>query len=134
MFKTKTKRNIRTNKLYEIDVGAHEEMLDAWEKKVLNKLNELRKLWEIYKRKHLSTQELRARGTKEAIDEAIQIEIFKENIESLFAEAKNELEAEIRARLRGEEHNMVVASRRVSEALDALEIYAKTWRKEVTKA
>jgi hypothetical protein len=104
--------------------------MDEWETKVVDELRSLKSLWERYKREYLSPviSQLRALGTKEAIDEAVELERYNDMIRSLFTEAESELDAEIYARQRGDEVNMVIAAQRVSEALDILRIYAKGWK------
>ena len=104
--------------------------MDEWETKVVDELRSLKSLWERYKREYLSPaiSQLRALGTKEAIDEAVELERYNDMIRSLFTEAEGELDAEIYARQRGDEVNMVIAAQRVSETLDILRIYAKGWK------
>jgi hypothetical protein len=104
--------------------------MDEWETKVVDELRSLKSLWEEYKRKYLSPTiaQLRALGTKEAIDEAVELERYNEMIRSLFAEAEGELDVEVHARQHGDEVNMVIAAQRVSEALDMLRVYAKGWK------
>ena len=104
--------------------------LDEWETKVVDELKSLKSLWENYKQEYLSPaiSQLRELGTKEAIDEAVELERYNEMIRSLFIEAESELDVEIQARRCGDEVNMVIAAQRVSEALDILRIYAKGWK------
>ena len=107
--------------------------LDEWELKVVDELRSLKSLWERYKREYLSPliSQLRMLNTKEAIDEAVELERYNDMVRSLFTEAEGELDAEIYARQRGDEVNMVIAAQRVSEALDMLKAYAKEWKMRV---
>jgi hypothetical protein len=104
--------------------------LDEWEQKVLDELRSLKSLWENYKQEYLSPaiSQLRRLGTREAIDEAVELERYNEMIRTLFIEAESELDAEVQARRRGDEVNMVIAAQRASETLDVLRIYAKGWK------
>ena len=107
--------------------------MDAWEEKVLEELENLRALWRSFKEREIlpAVREARELGTKEALDEAVNIERYVEGIEALFAEVEAELEAETRARERGDEFNAVVAAQRVAEALEMLRVYARSWREEL---
>jgi hypothetical protein len=104
--------------------------LDEWEGKVAEEIENLKALWETYKREYLSpsVSQLRALNRKDAMDTAAELERYVEMVETLFAEAEGGLDAEIRARQRGDEVNMVIAAQRVSEALDILRIHAKGWK------
>jgi len=107
--------------------------LDEWETKVLEELKSLKSLWENYKQEYLSPAiaQLRALGTSEAIDEAVELERYNEMVRSLFIEAERELDVEISARQCGDEVNMVISAQRVNEALDMLRVYAKGWRQRL---
>jgi hypothetical protein len=107
--------------------------LDEWEMKVLEELKSLKSLWENYKQEYLSPAiaQLRALGTSEAIDEAVELERYNEMVRSLFIEAECELDVEISARQCGDEVNMVISARRVNEALNVLRVYAKGWRQRL---
>ena len=104
-----------------------------WERKVREELEELRALWEAYKERELLpvVREAREMGTKEALDEAVNIEVHIEGIEALFAEVEAELEAEISATEQGDDFNAVIAAKRVMEALEMLRVYARRWREEL---
>jgi len=108
--------------------------MSEWERKVREELEELRALWETYKERELLpvVREARSRGTKEALDDAVNVEVYIEGVETLFAEAEEELGAEIRAQSRGDDFNAVIAAQRVAEALEMLRVYAKGWREKVS--
>jgi 5'-deoxynucleotidase YfbR-like HD superfamily hydrolase len=105
-------------------------MSGEWEERVREELEELEELWDEYKERELLpvVREARALGTKDALDNAVNIEVYIEGVEALFAEAREELETEIDAAERGV--NAAIAAQRVAEALEMLRIYAKGWREE----
>jgi DNA repair exonuclease SbcCD ATPase subunit len=109
--------------------------MSEWEEKVREELEELRALWEAYKERELlpAVKKARALGTKEALDEAVNVEMHIEGIEALFAETEEELEAEIRATERGDEFNAVIAAQRAAEALEMLRVYAKGWSERLQR-
>ena len=104
--------------------------LDEWERKVLRELEDLERLWDEYKARELgpAIRELRAQNSEDAIDAAVGLETYNDMIRGLFAEVREELEAEIRARERGDDFNAVIAAQRAAEALEMLRIYARGWR------
>jgi hypothetical protein len=108
-------------------------MSGEWEERVREELRQLRDLWSKYRAKVLlpAVREARARGTRDALDEAVNMEVFAESVDALFAEAEGELEAETRARRRGDEFNAVIAAQRAAEALEMLRIYARGWREKL---
>jgi hypothetical protein len=108
--------------------------LDEWETKVLDELESLKALWDIYAVALFDeAKRLRAENRSETITKAVSIETFIEHVDMLFIEARSELENEIEDRLQGDNINMAIAAKRVNEALDTLRTYAKEWKEYVDK-
>jgi hypothetical protein len=105
----------------------------SWEERVREELRRLRDLWSKYRARHITPaiREVRARGNSEDLDVAARLEEYDYMVRSLFIEVEEELEAEVRARQRGDEFNAVIAAQRAAEALEMLRIYAKSWREEL---
>jgi hypothetical protein len=108
--------------------------LDEWEQKVEEELRNLKALWDVYAA-HLydEAKKLRAENREEAIDKAVNIETFIDMIDSLFIEARSELENEVSARIENDDVNTVISAQRVGECLDMLRTYAKEWKEYVDK-
>jgi hypothetical protein len=108
--------------------------LDEWETKVLDELESLKALWDIYAAALWEeAKKLRAENRRETITKAVSIETFIEHVDMLFIEVSMELQNEVEDRLQGDEINIINAAKRVNETLSTLRVYAKEWKEYVDK-